>query len=170
MCMTKGLQKEFYNVEDQKETTLDSCGAFYFVYFFNAAGSTEVAAYRLAIKRQDSAHSSASRACSARTILAREETTSTQNATSESICATRTRCTVLTSSSLALLGPALLPLGPGRRVERGLDLALERGRVALEAARDGPERRGIRDLRGMASAARGVRATRRGAARRDASV
>ena len=30
MCMTKGLLKEFYNVEDQKETTLDSCGAFYF--------------------------------------------------------------------------------------------------------------------------------------------
>ena len=29
MCMKKGLQKEIYNVEDQKETTLDSCGAFY---------------------------------------------------------------------------------------------------------------------------------------------
>jgi len=32
MCMTKGLQKEFYNVEDQKETTLDSCGAFYTLF------------------------------------------------------------------------------------------------------------------------------------------
>ena len=34
-----------------------------FIYLFNAAGSTEVAAYRLAIKLQDSAHSRARKPC-----------------------------------------------------------------------------------------------------------